>query len=89
METDNKVSDQHVKWTAKSEADLAAGNDERNENMWQLVKRNRWAIFYCCCMTVSPMLYGFDVITVGVVTAMPEFQYGPTLHPLTFVACTM
>lgn len=70
-----KINDEHIEWAVKSEGDLGPSDSEQNESLWQMVKRNRWAILYCCCMTVSPMLYGFDVITVGVVTAMPGFQY--------------
>ncbi|KAJ5702008.1 hypothetical protein N7488_009556 [Penicillium malachiteum] len=54
--------------------ELAAGSDDDNLTMWQLTKKNIWAILYCCLMSVSPMVFGFDVITVGIATAMPAFQ---------------
>ncbi|KAJ6008269.1 hypothetical protein N7540_012245 [Penicillium herquei] len=74
LEMEEKATDNQMEWTVKSEMDLAAGSDDDNLTMWQLMKKNNWAILYCCLMSVSPMVFGFDVITVGIATAMPAFQ---------------
>ncbi|KAJ5700984.1 hypothetical protein N7493_012030 [Penicillium malachiteum] len=74
LEMEEKATGDHMKWTVKSEMELAAGSDDENLSMWQLMKKNNWAILYCCLMSVNPMVFGFDVITVSIATAMPAFQ---------------
>ncbi|KAJ5939547.1 hypothetical protein N7466_002681 [Penicillium verhagenii] len=74
MEMEEKATDAHVEWTVKSGAEVITDDEDPNESILQAIKKNTWAIIYCCFMTVSPLLYGYDVITAGVVTAMPGFQ---------------
>ena len=74
LEMEEEATGNHMEWTVKSEMELAVGSDYDNLTMWQLTKKNSWAILYCCLMSVSPMVFGFDVITVGTATAMPAFQ---------------
>ncbi len=49
-------------------------NDSTTVSIWQSVKSNPKVIAYCVCLTIGPLMYGFDNIIVGVVTAMPSFQ---------------
>jgi hypothetical protein len=80
-----KAGEECVEWAGKSEQAFASINENPNENIWQVVKKNRWVVLYCCCMTISPMVFGFDVITVGIVTAMPALQYAdPLFIPVSF-----
>lgn len=49
-------------------------NESTTVSILDAVKANPKAIMYCVLMTVGPLIYGFDNIIVGVVTAMPAFQ---------------
>ncbi|KAJ5751889.1 hypothetical protein N7520_008806 [Penicillium odoratum] len=40
----------------------------------QTVKQHPKAIIYCFCMSICTFVYGFDLIIINVVTAMPAFQ---------------
>jgi MFS family permease len=42
--------------------------------LWQSVKKWRRVVLYCFAMTSAIMMYGFDYVVVGTVTAMPSFQ---------------
>ncbi len=46
----------------------------QDESLLQALSSNAWVIVYSGCMYVAPMLYGFDNVIVGVVTAMPAFK---------------
>lgn len=59
---------------AISSSELTAETDEQHLTIWQSVKRNSSAIAYCCGMTLGPVVFGFDIIVVNLVTAMPAFQ---------------
>lgn len=47
---------------------------EKKSTILDEIKQNPKAIFYCVLMAVGPMMYGFDNIIVGVITAMPAFK---------------
>ncbi|KAL3454872.1 general substrate transporter [Aspergillus insuetus] len=49
-------------------------SDLDNVSVWQSIKSYPVIIFYCTCLSVGPLIYGFDNIIVSVVTAMPAFQ---------------
>lgn len=41
----------------------------------EAIKANPKVIMYCVLVTTGPLIYGFDSIIVGLVTAMPSFQW--------------
>ena len=51
-----------------------APNESPDQTIWQAVKQNPKTILASVAMTIGPLIYGFDNIIVGVVTAMPAFQ---------------
>lgn len=44
------------------------------ETVLQTIKQNPRAITYAVLMCIGPMLFGFDQVIVGLVTALPSFQ---------------
>ncbi|KAF9877105.1 maltose permease [Colletotrichum karsti] len=42
--------------------------------LWQSIKKWRRVVFYCIGMTSAILLYGYDYVIVGTVSAMPSFQ---------------
>jgi hypothetical protein len=53
---------------------VEAPNESTELTIWQTVKVNPKVIAYSVALTVGPLIYGFDNIIVGLVTAMPAFQ---------------
>lgn len=47
---------------------------EKQETILQSIKQNPRAILYAVLMCIGPMLFGFDQVIVGLVTALPSFQ---------------
>jgi hypothetical protein len=45
-----------------------------NQTVWQVVWEKRMAVLYCLCLSLGPIAYGFDMIIISLVTAMPAFQ---------------
>ena len=43
------------------------------QSMWQSARHNPKVLLYSALMTMGPMAYGFDIVIVGVVTAIPAF----------------
>jgi hypothetical protein len=61
-------------------AHVAGGHDETvNENFFTVVRKYPRVILISVLMSLGPMAFGFDVIIVGVVTAIPAFLYAPRL----------
>ncbi|KAL0943362.1 maltose permease (alpha glucoside transporter) [Colletotrichum truncatum] len=42
--------------------------------LWQSIKKWRRVVLYCIGMTSAILLYGYDYVIVGTVSAMPSFQ---------------
>lgn len=63
---------------------------EKNEfgdlTFWQSVKKWRRIVWYCIGLSSAILMYGYDYVIVGTVSAMPSFQYvmshlsPPVLH---------
>ena len=51
-----------------------ASNESRELTIWETVKQNPKVIAASVTMTIGPLIYGFDNVIVGLVTAMPSFQ---------------
>jgi hypothetical protein len=43
--------------------------------LWQLLKRWPKVVMYCLALSSAILLYGYDLLIVGTVSAMPAFQY--------------
>ena len=50
-------------------------NNEMSVSIWDTIKANPKTIGWCCTLASGPMVYGFDLIIVSQVVAMPAFQY--------------
>ena len=46
----------------------------KEETVLRTIKQNPRAIVYAVLMCIGPMLFGFDQVIVGLVTALPSFQ---------------
>lgn len=42
--------------------------------LWYSVRRWRKVVGYCFALSISVLLYGYDFVVVGTVSAMPAFQ---------------
>jgi hypothetical protein len=56
----------------KVEVELAHDPDI---TIWAAMQENPRSIFYCFLITIGPQIYVFDNIIVGLVPAMPSFQF--------------
>lgn len=43
--------------------------------LWQSVKKFPRIVGYCLALSSAILLYGYDLVIVGTVAAMPQFQY--------------
>jgi len=43
--------------------------------LWQLLKQWPKVVMYCLTLSSAILLYGYDLVIVGTVSAMPAFQY--------------
>jgi hypothetical protein len=51
-------------------------NDNDNDlTLRQAAKKYRRVLWYCIGLTSAILLYGYDYVIVGSVSAMPSFQY--------------
>ncbi|TEA15273.1 MFS transporter fmqE [Colletotrichum sidae] len=49
-------------------------NEYGHLTLWQSIKKWRRVVFYCIGMTSAILMYGYDYVIVGTVSAMPSFQ---------------
>jgi hypothetical protein len=47
--------------------------------LWQSIKTFPRIVGYCLALSSAILLYGYDLVIVGTVAAMPQFQYVYTL----------
>jgi hypothetical protein len=43
--------------------------------LWHSLKKWRRIVGYCLALSSAILLYGYDLVIVGTVAAMPQFQY--------------
>lgn len=64
---------------SNSAASTTSGELDSNQyghlTLWQSIKKWRRVVLYCMGMTSAILLYGYDYVIVGTVSAMPSFQY--------------
>lgn len=44
-------------------------------SLWQATKQNAKIVGYCLSLSNVILLYGYDLVIVGTVSALPQFQY--------------
>lgn len=56
---------------------VPTNNDPQTQHvpLWQSVKKWPRGIAYCLALSSAILLYGYDLVIVGTVSAMPAFQY--------------
>lgn len=59
--------------TTSTSQDQAQGGDEHS-SLWQNVKKYRNVTYITLAMTSAILLYGYDTVVVGTISAMPVFQ---------------
>lgn len=45
--------------------------------LWHSIKRSSKIVAYCLALSSAILMYGYDLVIVGTVAAMPQFQYDP------------
>lgn len=63
--------------------DISRVNTSENKSyipLWQSIKKWPRIVGYCLALSSAILLYGYDLVIVGTVAAMPQFQY--TSQPL-------
>lgn len=68
-----KQSDEFVEHVPRSDAD----DPPLHVPLWQSVKKWPRVVIYCLALSSAILLYGYDLVIVGTVSAMPAFQYVP------------
>lgn len=77
------MSDSQEKETQQFVEDISrtdTNNDPKTQHvpLWQSVKKWPRVIIYCLILSSAILLYGYDLVIVGSVSAMPSFQYVPS-----------
>lgn len=49
-------------------------NEYGHLTLWQSIKKWRRVVLVCVAMTSAILMYGYDYVIVGTVSAMPSFQ---------------
>ncbi|KAL3456929.1 general substrate transporter [Aspergillus heterothallicus] len=72
---DQKDTTQHIEQGQEApKPDNGQSQAGDNQTVWQVVWEKRMAVLYCLCLSLGPIAYGFDMIIISLVTAMPAFQ---------------
>lgn len=72
MEEDKKEVTLTLEFKPEEPVENLAGQDPTSIS--ECIRANIRAVAYCCGLSVGPIVYGFDIIIVALVTAMPAFQ---------------
>jgi len=75
-QADVTVSASRMKIADDVDADSVIQRDEHADmRLFQALKKWRRVTLYCVLMTSPILMYGYDYVIVGTVSAMPSFQY--------------
>lgn len=53
---------------------IDAGRKTSHPPLWQSIKKFHRIVGYCLALSSAILLYGYDLVIVGTVAAMPQFQ---------------
>lgn len=81
----NHISE--VSTNSTSASDSSAGDEGRN--LWQNIKKYRKVVWITLAVSSAILLYGYDNVIVGTVSAMPRFQCVATASRPQFAVLTM
>ncbi|CAG8164161.1 unnamed protein product [Penicillium salamii] len=58
--------------------------EKRNSprSLWQAIKRSARIVAYCLALSSAILMYGYDLVIVGTVVAMPQFQFGQRFNEM-------
>ncbi|KAH3962501.1 hypothetical protein HBH70_161560 [Parastagonospora nodorum] len=75
---DNQSTDKKDSWAGERISEVDSGstgqdNDEKS-TLWQNIKKYRKVVWITIALTSAILLYGYDNVVVGTVSAMPVFQ---------------
>lgn len=54
--------------------EIRAGGKTSHTPLWQSIKKFPTVVGYCLALSSAILLYGYDLVIVGTVAAMPQFQ---------------
>ncbi|ROT39001.1 MFS general substrate transporter [Sodiomyces alkalinus F11] len=74
MHEKERGSSDDVSRVATLQASVHA-NEDAHLTLWESFKKYRRAVMHCIFMTSAILLYGYDYVIIGTVTAMPSFQH--------------
>lgn len=66
---------EHVSEVSSATSALSAESGDDQRSLWQNVKKYRKVTYVTFALTSAILLYGYDNVVVGTVSAMPVFQY--------------
>lgn len=66
-----------VELVERAENPNGTENGNLLQTMWLTARRNPKDVLYAVMMASGPMAFGFDIVIVGVVTAIPAFLLVP------------
>jgi hypothetical protein len=75
--TDPKTSGpaEHVSEVSSADSAFSTDSGDKQRSLWQNVKKYRKVTYVTLALTSAILLYGYDNVVIGTVSAMPVFQY--------------
>jgi hypothetical protein len=75
MEPKNSEPTEHVSEISSAASAFSTDSGDEQRSLWQNVKKYRKVTYVTLALTSAILLYGYDNVVVGTVSAMPVFQY--------------
>jgi hypothetical protein len=71
-----EVEVEHVSHTEKQNVGALTSevNENNNETLWHSIKQNPWVLVYTFLANSGSLLFGYDVLVQGAITALPMFS---------------
>jgi hypothetical protein len=66
---------EHVSEVSSAASAFSTDSGDEQRSLWQNVKKYRKVTYTTLALTSAILLYGYDNVVVGTVSAMPVFQY--------------
>ncbi|KAL2851271.1 general substrate transporter [Aspergillus pseudodeflectus] len=73
-----EVEVEHVSHTEKQKVGALTSevNENNNETLWHSIKQNPWVLVYTFLANSGSLLFGYDVLVQGAITALPIAYFG-------------
>lgn len=50
------------------------GSENPTENPWAMIRTHRKLVLYAALANIGPLMFGYDMVIIGAVTALPIFR---------------